>query len=122
MRDTTGDLQRLEAALAREWHLEGLRFDHSVLRALQPALEHGDRGVTVAVRSDRDVVAVWPGLRDRACGLAFDVGSTTSPATCATWSRRGAGLGGRMNPQIRFGEDLMSRVSYVMMNPGGETS
>ena len=25
-----------------------------------------------------------------------------------------------MNPQIRFGEDLMSRVSYVMMNPGGE--
>ena len=27
---------------------------------------------------------------------------------------------GRMNPQIRFGEDLMSRVSYIMMNPGGE--
>ena len=27
---------------------------------------------------------------------------------------------GLMNPQIRFGEDLMSRVSYVMMNPGGE--
>src|SRR5690625_7833352 len=27
---------------------------------------------------------------------------------------------GAMNPQIRFGEDLMSRVSYVMMNPGGD--
>ncbi|HEY7627253.1 MAG TPA: ASKHA domain-containing protein, partial [Ilumatobacteraceae bacterium] len=27
---------------------------------------------------------------------------------------------GMMNPQIRFGEDLMSRVSYVMMNPGGD--
>jgi uncharacterized 2Fe-2S/4Fe-4S cluster protein (DUF4445 family) len=26
---------------------------------------------------------------------------------------------GAMNPQIRFGEDLMSRVSYSMMNPGG---
>ena len=25
-----------------------------------------------------------------------------------------------MNPQIRFGEELMSRVSYVMMNPGGD--
>jgi hypothetical protein len=25
-----------------------------------------------------------------------------------------------MNPQIRFGEDLMSRVSYAMMNPGGD--
>ncbi|MDD9921801.1 MAG: ASKHA domain-containing protein, partial [Boseongicola sp.] len=28
---------------------------------------------------------------------------------------------GIMNPQIRFGEDLMSRVSYSMMNPGGDT-
>jgi uncharacterized 2Fe-2S/4Fe-4S cluster protein (DUF4445 family) len=27
---------------------------------------------------------------------------------------------GVMNPQIRFGEDLMSRVSYAMMNPGGD--
>jgi uncharacterized 2Fe-2S/4Fe-4S cluster protein (DUF4445 family) len=25
-----------------------------------------------------------------------------------------------MNPQIRFGEDLMSRVSYIMMHPGSE--
>ena len=26
---------------------------------------------------------------------------------------------GRMNPQIRFGEDLMSRVSYAIMHPDG---
>jgi uncharacterized 2Fe-2S/4Fe-4S cluster protein (DUF4445 family) len=122
LRDTTGDLQRLEAALAQEWHLEGLRFDHSVLRALQPALEDGDRGVTVAVRSDRDVVAVWPGLRDRACGVAFDVGSTTLAGhLCDLFSGEVLASTGRMNPQIGFGEDLMSRVSYVMMNPGGET-
>ena len=40
--------------------------------------------------------------------------ATSRPARC---SRRA----GEMNPQIRFGEDLMSRVSYVMMNPGAET-
>jgi uncharacterized 2Fe-2S/4Fe-4S cluster protein (DUF4445 family) len=121
MQDTIGDLQRLEAALAEQWRLEGLAFDHSVLRALQPALERGDRGVTVAVRSERDVVAVWPGLRDRAHGVAFDVGSTTLAGhLCDLLSGEVLASAGRMNPQIGFGEDLMSRVSYVMMTPGGE--
>ena len=121
MEDPTGDLQRLRTALADQWQLTGLRFDHSVLAALQPALEQGRRRVTVAVRSGEDVVAVWPGLRDRMFGVAFDVGSTTLAAhLCDLLSGEVLASGGRMNPQIGFGEDLMSRVSYVMMNPGGE--
>ncbi len=121
MHDTTGDLQRLRAALSDEWQLSDLRFDHSVLRALQPALEQGRRRVTVAVRSGRDVVAVWPGLHDRAHGVAFDVGSTTLAGhLCDLFTGEVLASAGRMNPQIGFGEDLMSRVSYVMMNPGGD--
>ncbi len=50
MVDAIGDLQRLRAALAKEWQLTGLEVDHSVLTDLQPALERGKRGVTVAVR------------------------------------------------------------------------
>jgi uncharacterized 2Fe-2S/4Fe-4S cluster protein (DUF4445 family) len=121
MRDATGDLQRLRAALAEEWRLTGLRFDHSVLAALQPALARAGRRVTVAVRLGREVVAVWPGLRDRVHGVAFDVGSTTLAGhLCDLLSGEVLASAGRMNPQIGFGEDLMSRVSYVMMNPGGE--
>ena len=121
MQDPTGDLQRLRTALLEQWQLTDLRFDHSVLVALQPALEQGRRSVTVAVRSDGDVVAVWPGLRDRLYGVAFDVGSTTLAGhLCDLLSGEVLASRGRMNPQIGFGEDLMSRVSYVMMNPGGE--
>ena len=121
MGDATGDLQRLRAALAEEWRLTGLRFDHSVLAALQPALARGGRRVTVAVRLGREVVAVWPGLRDRVHGVAFDVGSTTLAGhLCELLSGEVLASAGRMNPQLGFGEDLMSRVSYVMMNPGGE--
>lgn len=121
MVDPTGDLQRLRAALAEEWQLTDLRFDHSVLTALQPALERGRRNLTVAIREDRDVVAVWPGLRDRVYGVAFDVGSTTLAGhLCDVFSGEVLASAGRMNPQISFGEDLMSRVSFVMMNPGGE--
>jgi uncharacterized 2Fe-2S/4Fe-4S cluster protein (DUF4445 family) len=49
------------------------------------------------------------------------VGSTTIAAhLCNLATGDVVAAAGIMNPQIRFGEDLMSRVSYVMMNPGGE--
>ena len=67
------------------------------------------------------VVALWPGLQERLCGLAVDVGSTTLSAhLCDLASGEVLAEAGRMNPQIRFGEDLMSRVSWLMMHPGGE--
>jgi len=115
-----GDLARLLAALQREWGLEDLRGDLDVIRALQPALEAGDYRVTVAVHDGREVTAIWPGLHDRAFGVAIDVGSTTIAGHLADLAD-GAVLAsdGIMNPQIRFGEDLMSRVSYAMMHPGG---
>ena len=76
---------------------------------------------TVAVHGAARIVAVWPGFRDRAFGAAFDIGSTTLACHLAALSSgEVVASAGRMNPQIRFGEDLMSRVSYVMMNPGGE--
>ncbi len=117
-----GDLARLLAALAGEWGLdrEALRADLQVIRDLQPALEAGGYRVTVAVHDGRDLIAIWPGLHDRALGVAIDVGSTTIAGHLADLSD-GAVLAsdGVMNPQIRFGEDLMSRVSYAMLHDGG---
>ena len=116
----TGDLARLFEALEREWDLTGLDADLEVVRALQPALEAGGYGVTVAVHDGHQVIGVWPGLHERAYGVAIDVGSTTIAGHLADLAD-GAVLAsaGVMNPQIRFGEDLMSRVSYAMMHPEG---
>jgi uncharacterized 2Fe-2S/4Fe-4S cluster protein (DUF4445 family) len=67
------------------------------------------------------LTAIWPGYHDMLFGLAIDVGSTTIAAHLTNLSTgEVVSSAGLMNPQIRFGEDLMSRVSYVMMNPGGE--
>ncbi len=121
MHDPASDLRRLEAALAEQWGLSGLSADLAVVQRLQPALRAEDWKVTVAVREAREIVAVWPGFRDRALGLAVDVGSTTIAAHLTDLATgEVVAAAGAMNPQIRFGEDLMSRVSYVMMNPGGE--
>ena len=121
MHDPSGDLRRLEDALEFEWRLTDLDCDVRVLQQLQRALRDGQWKVTVAVHGERQIIAVWPGFRERAYGIAVDVGSTTIAAhLCELSSGEVVAAAGVMNPQIRFGEDLMSRVSYVMMNPGGE--
>lgn len=116
----TGDAERLLLALAGQWNLEDLTFSPQVLTELQTSLRRGGWKVTVAVRSSV-VVAIWPDFRDRALGVAFDIGSTTIAGhLCDLFTGAILSSSGRMNPQIGFGEDLMSRVSYVMMNEGGE--
>jgi uncharacterized 2Fe-2S/4Fe-4S cluster protein (DUF4445 family) len=94
------------------------------LSSLHSAMAKAEGEVTVAVRHLQDgdqIVATWPGYVDAAYGIAVDVGSTTVAGhLCELKSGEIVASYGLMNPQIRFGEDLMSRVSYVMMNPGGE--
>jgi uncharacterized 2Fe-2S/4Fe-4S cluster protein (DUF4445 family) len=120
MHDPSGDLERLTQALQREWQLSGLSCDLAVLQSLQPTLRKGAWKVTVAVHGDAQIVGVWPGLHEHIYGLAVDVGSTTIAGhLCDLESGEVVASGGLMNPQIRFGEDLMSRVSYSMMHPGG---
>jgi len=94
----------------------------SVLQNLQSALRDGGWQVTVAIRNKHHVVAIWPGFRDGVYGAAIDVGSTTIAVhLCDLASGEVLASAGAMNPQIRFGEDLMSRVSYAMLNSGGAT-
>jgi len=117
----TSDLGRLREALEREWQLTGLACDGHVLPGLQKALRAGGWRVTVAVHDESVISGVWPGLHETMLGIAFDIGSTTVAGhLCDLSSGEVLSSAGAMNPQIRFGEDLMSRVSYVMMNPGSE--
>ena len=122
MHDPSSDARRLAEALAAQWGIAEGRLDLAVLADLQKTLRKGAWKVTVAIRDGRDVVAVFPGFREAAHGIAVDVGSTTIAAhLCDLATGEVVASAGVMNPQIRFGEDLMSRVSYVMMHPGGET-
>src|ERR1700722_305517 len=120
MHDPSGDLRRLFEALEAEWGLTDLTCDLAVLQTLQPVLRAGSWQVTVAVHAAKQIIGVWSGLHERAYGLAVDIGSTTIAAhLCDLRSGDVVASAGVMNPQIRFGEDLMSRVSYSMMNPRG---
>ncbi|WP_438956757.1 ASKHA domain-containing protein [Cognatiyoonia sp.] len=126
MHDPSGDLERLITALRKEWELPELEADLSVLKALQPVLRKGEWKVTCAVHLGDDtfsprIMQIWPGYYEGSIyGLAVDLGSTTIAAhLCDLGSGEVVASSGIMNPQIRFGEDLMSRVSYGMMNASG---
>ncbi|MCP4430733.1 MAG: DUF4445 domain-containing protein [Gammaproteobacteria bacterium] len=117
------DKRRLQQALIRQHNLPLLDCELSQLRLLQPALEKAARQVTVAVYQFEKIIAVWPGEKKQVYGMAVDLGSTTIAAQlCSLVSGEVIATADSMNPQIRFGEDLMSRVSYVMMNEGGDVA
>ncbi len=123
MHEPSGDLRRLVEALRAQWpdRVSGeIGCDLYILQQLQPVLRAGKWQVTVALRDGNRIVGIWPGLKDRVAGVAIDVGSTTMSAhLCDMVTGDVLASTGAMNPQIRFGEDLMSRVSYGIMNPGG---
>ncbi len=126
MHDPSGDLERLRDALTEQWQLTDVQIDLPILQALQPVLRKGKWKVTCAVHLGSKayrprIMQVWPGFHEAPIyGLAVDLGSTTIAAhLCDLQSGEVVASSGIMNPQIRFGEDLMSRVSYSMMNEGG---
>lgn len=121
MHRQASDLARVLLALESQWGVTGVDVDHHVLVGLQDALRAGDWTITLAVHDGTTVTGVWAGFHDGPVGVAIDVGSTTVAGhLCDLSTGSILASSGMMNPQIRFGEDLMSRVSYVMMNEGGE--
>jgi uncharacterized 2Fe-2S/4Fe-4S cluster protein (DUF4445 family) len=126
MHDPSGDLERLRQALNEQWQLENVHADLHILQKMQPVLRKGDWKVTCAVHLGDDenaprIMHIWPGFYEGTVyGLAVDLGSTTIAAhMCDLQTGEVVASSGIMNPQIRFGEDLMSRVSYSMMNANG---
>jgi len=135
MHKPLGDLDRLKVALEKDWGWKDLLVAPHLIAQVQkilrtklpdqPEVTPGKWGVTAVVHRDMDssrpfIIGLFPGLKNEAYGIACDIGSTTiAMHLVSLLSGRIAASSGTSNPQIRFGEDLMSRVSYVMMNPDG---
>lgn len=120
LKDHRGDWERLRDDLHSVHQLANLRCDLHVLRTLQATLAASNRCVTATIWNEQEVIRVQAGFQDDIYGIAVDVGTTTVAAHLCHL-RTGAILAtaSRMNPQVPYGEDLMSRVSYAMMHDDG---
>ena len=113
--EAQGDLERVLAALEERFGLTGLHIDYQALRTLQPALRQGEWGITLTIWQDREIIRVQPGFHDRAIGLAVDIGTTSVAGyLCNLETGEVLATESAMNPQVAYGEDVMSRISYVM--------
>ena len=119
--------QVIRDAIAEQHNIARPTISNTALAQVNRAIDKGDGGATIAIkRSEVDgvagnIVAAWPGFVETIFGIAIDIGSTTVAGHLIDLTTGEVmSSSGVMNPQIRFGEDLMSRVSYVMMNKGGE--
>lgn len=119
--DGRGDWEFLKEALAERAGLSGeIGVDYFVLTRLPPAVRQNNGEVTVWVWQDREVIDVRPGCRDDLYGVAIDVGTTTVAAyLCDLSTGRVAATASLMNPQVRYGEDVLSRITYARGNPDG---
>lgn len=113
-----GDFERLHQILESAYGLKDLSIDYLALQSLPQKLRAGNWKVTAFVWMDKEVMDIRPGRVENFYGLAVDIGTTTLAVyLCDLSNGRIAAMDSMMNPQVAYGEDVMSRITYAMMNP-----
>ncbi|HDO21820.1 MAG TPA: DUF4445 domain-containing protein, partial [Nitrospirae bacterium] len=115
-----GDFERIGNALREQYGLDDIDIDYVILRDIQNILRKGEWKVTVSVWMDREIIKVEPGFVESSYGIAIDVGTTTVAAyLCDMNTGKVLNTESMMNPQVPYGEDVMSRITYAMTNDSG---
>lgn len=118
--DLRSDCDRLKKALSQDYPLPHLDIDYPALLKLPHVLREGNWKVTVVVWMDREILDIRPGRVKEIYGIAIDVGTTTVAAyLCNLGNGEVVATESRMNPQVIYGEDVMSRITYTMTHPEG---
>ncbi len=117
---TMSDLERLKKFMHEEYGLGDLAMDYQVIVVLQDTLRRGGWKVTVSVWMGKEIIKVEPGFVEANYGIAVDVGTTTVAAyLCEMTTGKVVATESMMNPQVPYGEDVMSRITYAMTNDEG---
>jgi len=118
--EPTADFERVCKALEREYGITGLSADIFALRTLPTALRDGNWSLTVSVWNDKDIIRFRPGRKQYSYGLAIDVGTTTVAGYfCNLQTMEVVDTVSLMNPQCKYGEDVMARITFHMTTENG---
>ncbi len=120
LQDTLADFERLQAELNKRFKLGELTIDYTVLLSLQSMVRQRGWKVTVSVWKDKEIIKIEPGHVKRGYGLAIDIGTTTVAGyLCDLTTGEIVATDAMMNPQVAYGEDVMSRISYTIIHQDG---
>jgi uncharacterized 2Fe-2S/4Fe-4S cluster protein (DUF4445 family) len=119
LHDPQGDFDRVKKGLRDKYPLSSLDIDYHALLKLPMVLRQADWKVTVAIWMEKEILDIKPGKIDDAYGLAIDIGTTTVAAyLCNLRNGEVVATESMMNPQVSYGEDVMSRITYTVAHPG----
>ena len=120
LHDPLGDFDRLQKVLSERYHLPKIQIDYPALLKLSQVLRQGHWKVTVATWMKKEILDVRPDQADDLYGIAIDVGTTTIAAyLCNLRSGELIATQSMMNPQVVYGEDVMSRITYTITHQDG---
>jgi uncharacterized 2Fe-2S/4Fe-4S cluster protein (DUF4445 family) len=120
LHDALGDFERLRDKLSQEFKLADLAIDYQALLALPKTVRSQAWKLNVSVWKDSEIIGVEAGRGKRPCGLAVDVGTTTVAGyLCDLATGEVLATEAMMNPQVAYGEDVMSRIGYAVKSPAG---
>lgn len=120
--DQKSDLSRLLQAIAEQHGLPSVSIGHNVLRTLPDALRKASWKPEVTIWHEREIIRVTSHESSEGLyGLAVDIGTTTVAGYLVDLAEgRIISTHALMNPQVAFGEDVMTRITYCNRTPGGE--
>ena len=115
------DWNRLQMALAEQWDLTDVQIVPQLLTSLQTTLRIENGAVTATIWQECEVIRLEPGFNESLYGMAVDIGSTTLAGhLCELRTGEVLATATMMNPQVRYGEDLISRISYARAPEGAQ--
>ena len=123
LHDPLGDYERVCNALKEQHGLDAPILDYKVLLGMPDTLRAAGWKVSVSIWTGGpapEIVRIAPGKVERSIGLAVDVGTTSVAAyLCDLATGEVLNYDSMMNPQVPYGEDVMSRITYAMSHEDG---
>ncbi|MHA1583101.1 MAG: ASKHA domain-containing protein [Candidatus Baldrarchaeia archaeon] len=119
LQDLRTDFDRMIESLKDIYNLEGLEIPLELLKTLPLKLRDANWKVTATIWNRKRIISVEPGnTTQKLYGIAIDIGTSKIIGYLVNL------LSGKIiathfieNPQIIYGEDIISRISHVMKNP-----
>ncbi|MGQ9630983.1 MAG: ASKHA domain-containing protein [bacterium] len=117
LEDQRDDLRRVQEIVAGDGELH---ISLEVLKKLPKLLRENDFRITV-VLADGELVDVEGGdTSGRGYGISFDIGTTTVVGYLVDLiTGEQVGVSSLMNPQVIYGDDVISRITYVSEREDG---
>jgi uncharacterized 2Fe-2S/4Fe-4S cluster protein (DUF4445 family) len=115
--DAKSDVDRLVEAADSATGLK-LKVDYEALKQIPHVIRKGEWTVTVTLWKNSEIIAAKPGETRGLYGFAVDIGTTKLAGYLVNLTNgEVTATALMMNPQIPYGEDVISRIRFVMEAP-----